>query len=142
MIMPTQLYHLVVYLMTYPRIFTTKTFSKWQGKTGLSDQSLIKAIQEIQSGLVDARLAKGLVKKRVAQSGRGKQSSARTLVATYFEARWFFIFGFSKNEKSNITAKELQWLMIFAQQLLGLSEHELSIVIEVGELYEIKPESA
>jgi hypothetical protein len=99
MIMPTQLYHLVVYLMTYPRIFTTKTFSKWQRKTGLSDQSLIKAIQEIQSGLVDARLAKGLVKKRVAQSGRGKQSSARTLVATYFEARWFFIFGFSKNEK-------------------------------------------
>jgi len=64
------------------------------------------------------------------------------LVATYFEARWFFIFGFSKNEKSNITAKELQWLMIFAQQLLGLNEHELSIAIEVGELYEIKPESA
>jgi hypothetical protein len=49
--------------MTAARIFTTKTFSKWQGKTGLSDQSLIKAIQEIQSGLVDARLAKGLVKK-------------------------------------------------------------------------------
>lgn len=85
--------------MTAARIFTTKTFSKWQRKTGLSDKSLIKAIQEIQSGLVDARLAKGLVKKRVAQSGRGKQSSARTLVATYFEARWFFIFGFSKNEK-------------------------------------------
>jgi hypothetical protein len=49
--------------MTAARIFTTKTFSKWQRKTGLSDKSLIKAIQEIQSGLVDARLAKGLVKK-------------------------------------------------------------------------------
>jgi hypothetical protein len=93
--MHPQHHHLVVYLMAYPRIFTTKTFSKWQRKTGLSDKSLIKAIQEIQSGLVDARLAKGLVKKRVAQSGRGKQCSARTLVATYFEARWFFIFGFS-----------------------------------------------
>ena len=109
--------------MAAARIFTTKTFSKWQRKTGMSDQSLIKAIQEIQSGLVDAQLAKGLVKKRVAQSGRGKQSSARTLVATYFEARWFFIFGFLKNEKSNITLKELQWLMSFAQKLLGLSEH-------------------
>jgi hypothetical protein len=32
--------------------------------------------------------------------------------------------------------------MIFAQQLLGLNEHELSIAIEVGELCEIKPESA
>jgi hypothetical protein len=140
--MHPQHHHLVVYLMTAARIFTTKTFSKWQRKTGMGDQSLIKAIQEIQSGLVDAQLAKGLVKKRVAQSGRGKQSSARTLVATYFEDRWFFIFGFLKNEKSNITAKELQWLMIFAQQLLGLNEHELSIAIEVGELYEIKPESA
>ena len=127
--------------MTAARIFTTKTFSKWQRKTGMGDQSLIKAIQEIQSGLVDAHLAKGLVKKRVAQSGRGKQSSARTLVATYFEDRWFFIFGFLKNEKSNITAKELQWLMSFAQQLLDLRDDELSMAIEAGELCEIKPES-
>ncbi|CAN1539885.1 Toxin HigB-2 [Burkholderiaceae bacterium] len=43
--------------MTAARIFTTKTFSKWQRKTGMGDQSLIKAIQEIQSGLVDAQLA-------------------------------------------------------------------------------------
>ena len=107
----------------------------------MGDQSLIKAIQEIQSGLVDAQLAKGLVKKRVAQAGRGKQSSARTLVATYFEDRWFFIFGFLKNEKSNITAKELQWLMSFAQQLLDLRDDELSMAIEAGELCEIKPES-
>ena len=127
--------------MAAARIFTTKTFSKWQRKTGMGDQSLIKAIQEIQSGLVDAHLAKGLVKKRVAQSGRGKQSSARTLVATYFEDRWFFIFGFLKNEKSNITAKELQWLMSFAQQLLDLRDDELSMAIEAGELCEIKPES-
>lgn len=127
--------------MAAARIFTTKTFSKWQRKTGTGDQSLIKAIQEIQSGLVDAQLAKGLVKKRVAQSGRGKQSSARTLVATYFEDRWFFIFGFLKNEKSNITAKELQWLMSFAQQLLDLRDDELSMAIEAGELCEIKPES-
>ena len=127
--------------MAAARIFTTKTFSKWQRKTGMSDQSLINAIREIQSGLVDAQLAKGLVKKRVAQSGRGKQSSARTLVATYFEDRWFFIFGFLKNEKSNITVKELQWLMSFAQQLLGLRDDELSMAIEAGELYEIKPES-
>ena len=127
--------------MAAARIFTTKTFSKWQRKTGMGDQSLIKAIQEIQSGLVDAHLAKGLVKKRVAQSGRGKQSSARTLVATYFEDRWFFIFGFLKNEKSNITAKELQWLMSFAQQLLDLRDDELSMAIEAGELCEIKTES-
>ena len=127
--------------MAAARIFTTKTFSKWQRKTGMGDQSLIKAIQEIQSGLVDAHLAKGLVKKRVAQSGRGKQSSARTLIATYFEARWFFIFGFLKNEKSNITAKELQWLMSFAQQLLDLRDDELSMAIEAGELCEIKTES-
>ena len=107
----------------------------------MGDQSLIKAIQEIQSGLVDAQLAKGLVKKRVAQLGRGKQTSARTLVATLFEDRWFFIFGFLKNEKSNITAKELQWLMSFAQQLLDLRDDELSMAIEAGELCEIKTES-
>ena len=49
-----------------------------------------------------------------------------------------FIFGFLKNEKSNITAKELQWLMSFAQQLLDLRDDELSMAIEAGELCEIK----
>ncbi len=128
--------------MPESRIFATKTFTKWQHKSGLTDQSLINAVQEMRSGIVDAHLAKGLVKKRVAHPGRGKRSSSRTLVATRFEDRWFFIFGFMKNEKSNITAEEMQWLKDFSKRLLSLSNHELSMAMEAGELNEIKPKNA
>jgi len=128
--------------MTDSRIFVTKTFSKWQRKTGLNDQSLIHAVVEMQSGLVDAQLAQGVVKKRVAQAGRGKRKSARTLVATCFEGRWFFMFGFMKNEKSNITSEELEWLVRVARRLLSLNELELSVAIEVGEIDEIKQASS
>ncbi len=56
------------------RIFATKTFTKWQHKSGLTDQSLIHAVQEMRCGIVDAHLAKGLGKKRVAHPGRGKEA--------------------------------------------------------------------
>ena len=45
-------------------------------------------------GLIDANLGGHLVKKRVALRGRGKRAGARTIVATKFEERWVFLFGF------------------------------------------------
>ena len=62
------------------------------------------------------------------------------MVATYLRDRWFFIFGFSKNEKSNVSAEELDWLKNFSQRLLSLNDLELSMALEAGELHEIKPE--
>ena len=42
--------------------------------------------------------------KRLALPGRGKRGGARTLVATNKGNRWFFLFGFEKNARANITA--------------------------------------
>jgi hypothetical protein len=33
--------------------------------------------------------------------------SVRTLIATNKGSRWFFVFGFEKNDRANITADEL-----------------------------------
>ena len=53
-------------------------------------------------GLYDADVGGGLVKKRIARPGQGKRGGFRTLVATNKGNRWVFVFGFPKNERSNI----------------------------------------
>ena len=54
-------------------------------------------------GLIDARLSRQVVKKRVPLPGRGKRGGARTLVAFRQDDNAFFIFGFAKNERTNVS---------------------------------------
>jgi len=89
------------------------------------------------NGLIDADLGGQVVKKRVGFSGRGKRGGARTIVATKFAGRWFFLFGFGKNEKANIDKDELKLLQEVARDLLDFSEAQLQAAILVGELTEV-----
>ena len=91
----------------------------------------------MERGLIDADLGGGVVKKRVALPGRGKSGGARTLVATNKGNRWFFVFGFEKNERPNVTAKEMEALQKIAADLLKLASKDLDAHVEWGELQEI-----
>ena len=88
-------------------------------------------------GLIDADLGGYIVKKRVALPGRGKRGGARTIVATKKGSRWFFLFGFAKNEKSNITASETERLQAFAADLLSLSDKSLNEFVREGKLVDV-----
>lgn len=88
------------------RIFKTRHFQRWMRKTELTDQVLCTAVAEMVQGLIDADLGGGVVKKRVGLAGRGKRGGARTLVATNKGSRWFFVFGFEKNDRANIDDDE------------------------------------
>lgn len=92
------------------RVFKTRHFSRWLRKSDLTDASLCAAVNEMVAGLIDAELGGDVVKKRVALPGRGKRGGARTLVATRKGSRWFFVYGFEKNERANITSTELEAL--------------------------------
>lgn len=85
----------------------------------------------------DADLGGGVVKKRVALPGRGKSGGSRTLVATNRVNRWFFVFGFEKNERANISDKELEALQATATDLLALSPDELDDAVTQEILQEI-----
>ncbi|MEW9824899.1 MAG: type II toxin-antitoxin system RelE/ParE family toxin (plasmid) [Candidatus Symbiodolus clandestinus] len=115
------------------RIFKTRHFSRWMRKTELTDNVLYAAIAEMTLGLVDADLGGGIVKKRVASSGRGKQGGPRCLVATNKGNKWFFIYGFEKNNRANITKNELEALQELAKKLLAMTIHQLDSMME-GEL--------
>ncbi|HOY86703.1 type II toxin-antitoxin system RelE/ParE family toxin [Methylotenera sp. L2L1] len=117
------------------RIFKTRHFHRWMSKTDLSDQSLCYAISEMIEGLVDAHLGGSIVKKRVA--GRGKSSGARTIVATNFGNHWFFLYGFEKNVRANITDNELDALKEIATDLLALNDDALTYAVAQGKLLEI-----
>lgn len=119
------------------RAFKTRHFGRWMRKTGLSDALLCAAVAEMEQGLIDADLGKGVVKKRIALPGRGKSGGARTLVATNRGNRWFFVFGFEKNQRANIDAQELEALQDIAGDLLKLTNAELDRAVAEETLLEI-----
>ena len=118
-------------------IYKTRHFNRWARKAALSDNALYHAVAEILQGLVDADLGGGIFKKRVALPGRGKRGSVRTLLATNRNDRWIFVFGFEKNERANISDKELEALRLLAGDLLALTEPQISAAISNGSLLEV-----
>ena len=124
-------------MRTNLQVFATKTFARWMRKNTLSQKDLLEATQEMVSGLIDADLGGYVVKKRVALHGRGKSSGARTIAATKFGVRWFFLFGFEKNERSNIDADELKSLQQLALTLLSFDASQLATAVNAGQLIEL-----
>ena len=119
------------------RVFKTKGFQRWAAREGLSDEALWAAVEEMDAGLIDAKLGGYVVKKRVALPGRGKRGGTRTLVVYQQANKAFFVYGFAKNERANISDKELKALKLLATQLLGYTNPALVKAIEAGELIEV-----
>lgn len=122
------------------KIIKTKLFAKWADKNKVSEQSLVIAANEIVLELYEANYGGGVLKKRVANKGRGKSGSTRTIVAFKKGKNCFFIYGFEKNEKSNISSNEEKAFKIIAKSLLNYSDLELNQLIKDGILLEINNE--
>lgn len=122
-------------------IFKTRHFSRWARKANLPDSSLCQAVTEMRQGLIDADLGGGIIKKRVALPGHGKRGSTRTLLATNRNDKWVFVFGFEKNERSNISANELEALKQLADDLLALTEAQILAAVDKGSLLEVPYET-
>ena len=118
-------------------IYTTRWFDRWARKQGLITPSLCAAVREMTEGLYDADLGGGLFKKRIARAGQGKSGGYRTLVATNKGNRWVFVFGFPKNERSNIDKDEQEALRKLAAHLLSLTAQALGKAQRAGELMEV-----
>ena len=120
------------------RAFKIKAFAKWASGEGLDDDALASAVIEMEQGLIDARLGGQVVKKRVALPGRGKRGSTRTLIAFKQGDKAFFIYGFAKNERANVSDKELRALKLLAKELLNYTAPALAEATKAGELIEIE----
>src|SRR5262245_10138706 len=101
-------------------IYKVRPFSRWARKQGLTDSTLGQAVREIREGLYEADLGGNLLKKRIARPGQGKRGAFRTVVASRDGDRCFFLFGFAKNERSDIDEEEEAALKRWASTLLSM----------------------
>ena len=94
----------------------------------------------MEDGLIDAQLGGGLVKKRIAVGSSGKRGGARVIVATNFCGRWFFLYGFEKNERDNIDTREMKALQIAAAALLKMDGASIKKALALQHIEEIHHE--
>ncbi|RWI71281.1 type II toxin-antitoxin system RelE/ParE family toxin [Mesorhizobium sp.] len=118
-------------------VFATKEFARFARKSRLSADRLLQAAAEVMDGRYDADLGGGVFKQRVAREGGGKSGGFRTIVVFRTGDHSFFVHGFAKSDKANVSAKELKALRQLAGVLLGFSEEELRIARAAGELIEV-----
>ncbi|WP_264583637.1 type II toxin-antitoxin system RelE/ParE family toxin [Rhodoblastus acidophilus] len=120
------------------KIFTLRGFARFQRKERLSDAMLCKAIVGIEAGLIDADLGGGLVKQRLPRTGQGKSGGYRTVIAIRRGDRAVFLYGFGKNERSNIDDDELEEFKRLAGGFLELTAQQIAMLIADEELMEVK----
>ncbi|RWH45299.1 MAG: type II toxin-antitoxin system RelE/ParE family toxin [Mesorhizobium sp.] len=119
-------------------VFVTKEFARFARKSRLSAHRLLQAAAEVMDGRYDADLGGGVFKQRVAREGGGKSGGFRTIVVFRAGDHGFFVHGFAKNDKANVSAKELKALKQLADVLLGFSDEELRTAQDAGELVEVR----
>lgn len=119
-------------------MFKDLGFADWADDEEVTDEMLCASAAEIDSGLIDARLGGFLLKKRVAAPGRGKSRSYRTIVAWKQGERLFYLHGFAKKEKDNITQKEKAALTRLAEVYMGYDDAALANILADGDLLEIE----
>lgn len=118
-------------------VYKTREFARWARKQGLKDAALCDAVHETTSVLFEAELGGNLLKKRIRRRGQGKSAGFRTLIATNRTDLWFFLYGFAKNERSNITKDEESALKKLAAVLLAMPPPALDKALEADELMEL-----
>ncbi len=89
-------------------------------KEQLVDHALVSAAKEIQVDSYEENDGGGIIKKRISNKGRGKSASARTIVAFKRGHHCYFVYGFEKNEKDNITLNEERALKLVAKIIVIL----------------------
>ena len=110
-----------------------------RGGCKLSDETLCTAARAIEAGQYEADLGKGVVKKRVAYTGKGKSGGARLLVAQRMKGFVIFLVGRDKSDPGSDFTREQEEAA--KESALAyekkLSSAELNLVRESGALKEI-----
>jgi hypothetical protein len=112
--------------------FVTRHFSKWAKKSSISDLSLLRAADDLEKGIFAANLGGNVYKIRIARESKGKSSGFRTILAYVKNVRIVFLYGFAKNERDNISAKELAGFKKLSRDYLALDSFQLDHATKTG----------
>lgn len=120
------------------RILVTRYFARIAEHEGLTDKAICKAVEELESGLHDGNLGGNVYKKRLGIGSSGKRGGMRTIVAMRLPSNVFFLYGYPKNDKGNITNEELMAFRKVAKSYLPMDAKAIDHLIKRGELVEVK----
>ncbi|MCA3712704.1 MAG: type II toxin-antitoxin system RelE/ParE family toxin [Phenylobacterium sp.] len=118
-------------------VYKTREFSRFARKADLKSADLLDAAKAVASGQWDANLGGGVFKQRIARDGGGKSGGFRTIILFKVGGHSFFVHGFAKNEKANISPKELKALKALAATFLALDLSAIETAKSAGEIAEV-----
>jgi len=119
------------------RVFKYTRFSRFASKEGITDHELLEAVDQLEADQADANLGGDVYKVRIARPGEGKSGGHRVIVYFRNEYRTFFSYGFSKNDRGNISRKELKRFKEDAKNRLSLTDEEIEDRLRNGIFIEI-----
>jgi hypothetical protein len=119
------------------RVFKTKEFARFARKAALTDPELLKAAKAVADGHWDADLGGNVFKQRVARRGEGKSGGFRTIILFKSGAHGFFVHGFAKSQKANVSPMEFKALKALADVMLKLDARALEKASAAGEIIEV-----
>jgi hypothetical protein len=122
------------------RAFKGKHFSRWATEEAISDVELCHAAAEAFSGQYDADLGGYLFKMRIARRGGGKSGGYRTILGFRKSdaQRIFFLYGFPKNSRANITSRERSALSANASALVDADDRQIDALKANGTILELE----
>ena len=124
------------------RVFKGKLFSRWAAGEAIGDDDLCQAAAEAFAGRYDADLGGYLFKKRISRRDGGKSGGYRTILGFRKSGskRIFFLYGFPKNARANITARERSALSANATALVDATDRQIEELMGKGTILEMECE--
>jgi len=119
------------------RIFKNTWFARFAAKGGITDGELRELVNQLETKQTDAYLGGGVYKMRLARPGEGKAGGYRVIVLFRSGYRTFYVYGFTKSDRSNISSKELQVFKEAAKEYLSMTAEHLDERIKNGQIVEL-----
>jgi len=119
------------------QIYETKRFKKWAAKNKIVDEKLLNAISEIDKGLGIVDLGGNLYKARIAKN-KGKSGGYRTIIVYKKGLRSLFIYGYEKNDKSDISDVEKLFYKNYARDFLNYPKEGIEKMLKEGEIFDLE----
>ena len=122
------------------RVFKGKHFSRWAAGEAIRVADLCQAAAEAFFGQYDADLGGYLFKKRIARQDGGKSGGYRTILGfrKSDSERIFFLYGFPKNARANITSRERTALSVNASALVDADNSQIEALKGKGTILELE----
>ena len=119
------------------RVFVLKEIDREFRRQAITDPMLCEAIERAERGLIDANLGGHVIKQRLARPKQGKSGGFRTVIAYEVKKRSLFMYVFAKNEKDNISDKDLERLRGLASWALSRTDAQIELLLTSGEWREV-----